>query len=116
MADKVPATPNVPAINVQVIYAWPTHVWQRDVQLAPNATVQDALNKSGVLQAFPELLASLNTNSIGIYGRLADLHTRLHNHDRVELYRPLQVDPKESRRRRAAHRAARGQNNQSPQA
>jgi len=106
MRDELDAA--APAtLNVQVIHAWPEKVWRQTVQLAPNATVQDAINRSGILQALPELADA--TLCVGLYGRLADLQEPLHDNDRVELYRPLQYDPKESRRRRAAHRLAQQQ-------
>ena len=38
---------------------------------------------------------------VGIFGKLKTLDTVLHEHDRIEIYRPLLADPKESRRSRA---------------
>jgi len=106
MGDDRSTAPSV-RIAAQVVYATPDKVWRQNVQLAPNASVQDAINHSGILQALPELADT--TLSVGIYGRLADLQEPLRDNDRVELYRPLQYDPKESRRRRAAHRLAQQQ-------
>jgi len=40
-------------------------------------------------------------NQVGIFGKRVSLETRLADGDRVEIYRPLAMDPKESRRRRA---------------
>ena len=39
---------------------------------------------------------------MGIYSQAVAADTVLEDHDRVELYRPLLIDPKENRRRRAA--------------
>jgi len=91
-------------LHVHVVCAWPDAAWQQVVHLPPGATVQDAVQASGVLQALPELSGAADI-AVGIYGRLTDLNDPLHDGDRVELYRPLQLDPKESRRRRAAHKS-----------
>lgn len=68
------------------------------LQLPPGATLIDALRASGLLQRHPEIdLAVLRT---GIWGRAKPHDTPLRERDRVELYRPLVVDPKEARRQR----------------
>ena len=53
--------------------------------------------------AFPNL--DLSLHRVGIYGKLKPPDTVLRAHDRVEIYRPLLADPKESRRRRASKKA-----------
>ena len=50
--------------------------------------------------AFPDL--DLSLHRVGIFGKLKTPDTVLREHDRVEIYRPLLADPKESRRRRAS--------------
>jgi len=62
------------------------------------ATLIDALRTSGVLQRHPHI--DLARQAVGIWGRIRALDAPLKNGDRVEVYRPLQVDPKEARRRR----------------
>lgn len=85
-------------IHVQVCYATPASVFLRDVTVAAGATLRDAIELSGLLQAMPELdLAALQ---VGIYAKKKTLDTVLRDHDRVELYRPLIADPKQARRRR----------------
>lgn len=64
------------------------------VSLPPGSTVGDALAASG-LDLSPEKYV------VGIFGRRAALDTPLSSGDRVEIYRPLAMDPKEARRRRA---------------
>ena len=76
-----------------------------EVQLEAGATVADALRASGVLQRHPGL--DVPSMPCGIWGRLCTRDTVLRDHDRVELYRPLQVDPKEARRRRQHSQRAR---------
>ncbi|MEP7101248.1 MAG: RnfH family protein [Burkholderiales bacterium] len=71
------------------------------LQLAPGATVADALRASGLHQRYPGL--ALDALPVGIWGAFCDRGDALRDRDRVELYRPLRVDPKEARRQR--HRA-----------
>jgi putative ubiquitin-RnfH superfamily antitoxin RatB of RatAB toxin-antitoxin module len=86
--------------KVEVVYAMPGRQTRYALSLAAGATVRDAIERCGVLAAFPEI--DLTRNRVGIYGRLASLTTPLRDDDRVEILRPLQADPKEARRRRAA--------------
>jgi putative ubiquitin-RnfH superfamily antitoxin RatB of RatAB toxin-antitoxin module len=55
---------------------------------------------SGLLEKHP----GLDARKIGIYGKLVDPGAALRDGDRVEIYRPLLLDPKEARRRRAARK------------
>jgi putative ubiquitin-RnfH superfamily antitoxin RatB of RatAB toxin-antitoxin module len=64
-----------------------------------HSTVRDAITRSGVLSDFPEI--DLDSAAVGIFGERANLDDALEENDRVEIYRPLTVDPKEARRRRA---------------
>lgn len=74
------------------------------LQLPPGSCIRDAITQSGVLSAHPEL--TLEAVSVGVWGQLRSLEHLLRDGDRVELYRPLKVDPKEARRlRHRSHRA-----------
>lgn len=86
-------------IRVEVAYAEPQRQWLRGVELAEGASVADAITASGI-----ERDAGVDAFSmtLGIWSKPAQPSTVLRNGDRVELYRPLKADPKESRRRRAA--------------
>ena len=68
------------------------------IDLPGGATLIDALRASGVLERHPGI--DLTRQSVGVWGRVCALDTPLKHGDRVEIYRPLQVDPKEARRRR----------------
>jgi len=68
------------------------------VTLAAGATLLDAIHASGVLERHAQI--DLGVQRVGIWGRLTTLETALRDRDRVEIYRPLQVDPKEARRLR----------------
>lgn len=90
---------SVAKINVEVIYALPGQQPILQVQLAEDATVEDAIRASGVLEAFPEI--DLTRNKVGIFSKLVKLDEKVRDKDRVEIYRPLIADPKEVRRKRA---------------
>jgi len=88
--------------RVEVVYATPERQMLYTLDVEAGATARDAIERSGVLAAFPEI--DLARNRVGIFGRLAALSTPLRDEDRVEILRPLQADPKEVRRKRAARR------------
>ena len=90
----------------EVIVAWavPGQALLRPVQVEPGATIEQAIHASGLLQDVPGI--DLATCPVGIYGKKKPLDTLVRPLDRIEIYRPLVADPKESRRRRAAHKSA----------
>ncbi len=86
-------------LRVELAYSpAPDLVDRQTLHLAPGATVADALQASGVLQRHPEL--ALATLSAGVWCKAKPLEHLLRDGDRVEVYRPLKVDPKEARRLR----------------
>lgn len=85
--------------GVSVVYASPAQQVCIELPLAPGMTVREAIERSGLLARFPAI--DLALHRVGIYGALCELDRRLAAGDRVEIYLPLQVDPKEARRRRA---------------
>jgi len=97
MAEAVP-TP----LQVAVSYASAQRVFLQTMQVAPGTTIGQAIETSGVLAEFPEI--NLVTQPVGIYAKKKTLDTVLREHDRIEIYRPLIADPKESRRKRAARK------------
>ena len=91
---------------VWVVYApRPRQVEEIALNLTAPCSALDALRVSGLLQRFPEI----DTPDIllGIWGREASLQHVLREHDRVEVYRPLRIDPKEARRERFVKQGAR---------
>jgi putative ubiquitin-RnfH superfamily antitoxin RatB of RatAB toxin-antitoxin module len=92
-------------IQVQVCYALADKVYLKDVSIPAASAIQDAILASGVLQQYPEI--ELAAARVGIFGKLKALDSLLQQGDRVEIYRPLQAEPMESRRRRAAHKTGR---------
>lgn len=88
----------LPALDVEVLYCpRPGVVDQVRLQMPAGATLADALQASGLLQRHGLAADSLRT---GIWCKPRDAATPLREHDRVEIYRPLTVDPKEARRLR----------------
>jgi len=81
-------------ISVEVIRAWPHRFDSQALALEEGARVADALERAGWV---------IDDEFVGvaIFGLPAALVTRLQDGDRVELLRPLQLDPKQARRQRA---------------
>ncbi len=90
-------------IEAQVVYALAAHQRIYAVKLAPGATVREAIEASGVLAQYQELNAQPWT--VGVFGVRVTLDSIVGPGDRVEIYRALVADPKDTRRRRAAQRA-----------
>lgn len=97
---------NEPRIQVTVVYSpGPREVHELTLQLMPSSTVGQALQASGFLQRFPAL--DRQTLVLGVWGRKTGLKQTLRDQDRVEIYRPLTVDPKVARRERFARQGVR---------
>lgn len=77
----------------------PGHAFELTLELLAPATALDALRASGLFELHHEL--GLGEPLIGIWGRACKPETVLADGDRVELYRPLTMDPNEARRLRA---------------
>lgn len=84
-------------MKVEVIRAWPRRFEAAALELAEGATVAQAVAAAG----FDD---DAGTVAYAVFGLRADAETVLREGDRVELLRPLQIDPKEARRRRAEDR------------
>jgi putative ubiquitin-RnfH superfamily antitoxin RatB of RatAB toxin-antitoxin module len=91
-------------IAITVVYALPARATEIKLSLPSGASVAAALALSGIAGRHPEI--DLAAMAVGVYGVRVGLDTRLSNGDRVEIYRPLQADPKDLRRRRAIRRGA----------
>lgn len=94
------------SISVTVVYSpGVREVHEVTLQLAKPNSVLQALRASGLLQLFPAI--KLQTAVIGIWGRKVGLNQTLRENDRIEIYRPLSVDPKVARRERFAKQGVR---------
>ena len=102
--DRAEAPPAGGIVVIVACSPGARRVEQVELRLPCGATVADALRESGLLQRHPELAGA----KVGVWGRLRTPQDPLRDGDRVELYRPLQVDPKEARRQRyRSHREKR---------
>ena len=87
-------------IRATVVYALPGRARVFEVRVAAGASVEQAIGASGILREVPELAG--REPDVGVFGRPCGLRDPVHEGDRIEVYRPLQVDPKTARRLRAA--------------
>lgn len=87
-------------IEVEVAYATRDEQCILKVQGKPGLTLMQAVERSKIVERFPEIDPA--KAKIGIFGKLARPDALLVDGDRVEIYRPLIADPKEARKRRAA--------------
>ena len=86
-------------IFIEVAYALPEEQVLISLDVEQGTTVEQAVRLSGVLEKFADI--DLTKNKFGIFGKATKLDEVLRDKDRVEIYRPLIADPKESRRKRA---------------
>jgi putative ubiquitin-RnfH superfamily antitoxin RatB of RatAB toxin-antitoxin module len=78
-------------MKVEVVLARPGGAEIRSLELPAGSTVRDALAAFGFRE----------DQLVGIFGKRVQPDRKLAPNDRVEIYRPLEIDPKEARRRRA---------------
>ena len=86
-------------LEVEVVYAIPDRQVMKRLNVIKGTTAENAIVQSGILEMFPEI--DLTRNRYGIFGKLIKKGAVLHHRDRVEIYRPLIIDPKDARRSRA---------------
>jgi putative ubiquitin-RnfH superfamily antitoxin RatB of RatAB toxin-antitoxin module len=88
--------------NVKIEVAYAASTGEQVVvsfDILAGSTVEHAIRVSGILDRFPHI--DLRADTVGIFGQRASLEDTVFNGDRIEIYRPLVVDPKQARRRRA---------------
>ena len=90
-------------IHVEVAYAREDLQTILGLDVPAGTTLQQAIEQSDILDQFPEI--DLETNKVGIFGKISKRDAILRDNDRVEIYRPLIADPKASRRKRAEKKA-----------
>ncbi len=99
-------------IEVEVAYATPERQEIIALQVPVGTTAYEAVQRSEITAMFPEI--NLDTDPMGIFSQPMDgkklplaAEYVLDNRDRVEIYRPLQIDPKQARLERAAKKKKR---------
>ncbi len=88
-----------PLLEIEIIYAKSSVVQRLKRKVEAGTTIREAIEGSGILQRNPEI--SLAKNAVGIFSQKKQLQDVVRSGDRIEIYTPLLVDPKEARRRRA---------------
>ena len=86
-------------VYVEVAFATTDKQLIIPVKLEQGASVQQAINESGMLNQFPEI--DLTQLKVGVFGKTCVLEKTVEQGDRVEIYRPLTQNPMEARRNRA---------------
>ena len=101
-------------ISVEVAYALPDSQQIIKLEVPVGTTVGQAVEQSGIDQYFDDLCINSDTK-MGVWGKFATVDRVLNSGERVEIYRPLLLDPKELRKARAARaKAARDRDAQTP--
>lgn len=78
-------------MNVGIVYGTSVkQIWLK-MEVPDGSTVQEAIHLSGILEQFPEI--DLETQKVGIFGKISKLDKVLENGERVEIYRPITADP-----------------------
>ena len=85
--------------KIEVAYARPDKQIILTVEVEEQSTIETAIQRSGILTAFPEI--NLAKQSVGVFSKPRSLSDLVEEGDRIEIYRPLIIDPKEARRAKA---------------
>ena len=83
-------------LKVEVAYGEPGRQALLEVEVPEGTTVAQAIERSGIREQFPGL--EIDPGRVGIFSRKVGMDQVLKAGDRVEIYRPLLIDPKEARR------------------
>lgn len=91
--------PDPRQIQVMLVCALPDKAYCEELSLPPGTTVAAAIGLSGIRAAWPDI--DICEDRLGIFARKVAPDAILRDGDRLEIYRPLRIDPKEARRQRA---------------
>ncbi|HFC8521462.1 TPA: RnfH family protein [Neisseria subflava] len=86
-------------LEIEIVYGLADRQVLKSITVAEGTTVREAALQSSLEVEFPEL--DLQQAPLGIFGKAVKDETALRDGDRIEVYRPLLIDPKEARRKRA---------------
>lgn len=84
---------------IEVVYALPQKQTLLSLCVEQGTTIEQAIEQSGLYQFHPELREQ--SLKVGVFSRAVKLRDLVREGDRIEIYRPLQADPKELRKIRA---------------
>jgi hypothetical protein len=99
-------------LRIEVVFALRDRQELVTLRLPNGATVADAIERSSIQSAFPEW--NLSECAVGVWGLPAERGRRLKQGDRVEIYRPLTMDPRDARRALAAQDRSMGKSTGRP--
>ena len=85
-------------LEIEIVYGFPGKQVLKKMNVQNGCTAREAVCQSGLDEIFSEL--DLQTAPLGIFGKSVKDETLLRDKDRIEIYRPLLIDPKEARRKR----------------
>ncbi len=105
MSTAAASSAMVNSIAVEVVYIIPQEQVIINLQVPLGSTIEQVINYSGLLQRFPDI--DLATGKVGVFNEIRALMDKVEAGDRIEIYRPLQADPKQARRRRAEKKTSR---------
>jgi putative ubiquitin-RnfH superfamily antitoxin RatB of RatAB toxin-antitoxin module len=86
-------------ITVEVVYLEANKQCLRQTDIAEGSSVLDAITASGIAELIPN--AGFDPDRLGIFSKRVSADHVVQSGDRIEIYRPLILDPMEARRRRA---------------
>lgn len=96
-------------ISIEVAFAMPDKQWLRALTIPATKIAGAAIDECGVREAFPGF--DFDACEIGVWGHEIKRSALLRDGDRIEIYRALELDPREARRRLAlAGKTMRGAN------
>ncbi|MDR0717800.1 MAG: RnfH family protein [Azoarcus sp.] len=84
-------------MQIGVVYSEPDQQIWLNIEVPDTATIREAIERSGILGQCPQI--DLDTQKVGIFGKLSKLDAPLKPGDRVEIYRPIIVDPETAPRK-----------------
>jgi putative ubiquitin-RnfH superfamily antitoxin RatB of RatAB toxin-antitoxin module len=84
---------------MQIGVAYSEHAQQiwLTIEVPDDATVNDAITRSGILTMFPHI--DLSSQKVGVFGKIVKPEAALRPGDRVEIYRAITCDPQTVPRR-----------------
>lgn len=89
-------SPGDARLSVEVVYAERGRQLLRQIEVGPGTTALEAVRKADLGAEFPDLRPA--DAGIAVWGRIVEAGEVLRHGDRVEVLRPLQIDPRDARR------------------
>jgi uncharacterized protein len=91
-----------PTIVVDVVYAGVERQIALRIELPRGSSARQAIDRSGIVEKLPE--GAVDLQQLGVFGKRIEPDRIVQDGDRIEIYRPLLLNPMEARRKRARWR------------